>query len=81
MDLLLIYIGKQVKIERKKINLSQEEFACKVGLHRTFIGDIENGKRNISISTLQKITKSINMNISEFFSLVETNLERNENNE
>lgn len=81
MNLLLIYIGKQVKIERKKINLSQEEFAYKVGLHRTFIGDIENGKRNISISTLQKITEAINMNISEFFSLVETNLERNEKNE
>lgn len=81
MSFLLKYIGKQVRLERKKIDLSQEEFAYKTGLHRTFIGDIENGKRNISISTLEKITAPINMDISEFFSLVEKNLKENEKNE
>ena len=81
MNTLLESIGKQVKIERQKLNLSQEEFAHRVGLHRTFIGDIENGKRNISISTLEKIMLVTDISISEFFSLVEENMRRNEKNE
>lgn len=81
MSLLLKYIGKQVRIERKKMNLSQEEFADKTDLHRTFIGDIENAKRNISISTLEKILSAIEINFSDFFSLVEKNLKENEKNE
>lgn len=81
MSLLLKYIGKQVRIERKKMNLSQEEFADKTDLHRTFIGDIENANRNISISTLEKILSAIEINFSDFFSLVEKNLKENEKNE
>lgn len=70
---LITKIGLQIRSERKKLNLSQEAFANKTGLHRTFIGDIENGKRNISISTLKKIVCTFDMKLSEFFLLIEEN--------
>lgn len=75
MNCLLDKIGNQLKIERNKRNITQEELANNSGLHRTYIGDIENGKRNISIKTIEKIIRALSMEISEFFLLIENNKE------
>jgi transcriptional regulator with XRE-family HTH domain len=42
-----------------KLDLSQEETADKCGLHRTYIGTIERGKRNITLRTLQQIASAL----------------------
>ena len=60
-------VGKRIKTLRKTLNISQEEFAFKCGMDRTYITSLENGKRNISIVNLEKIAKVFNMSISEFF--------------
>lgn len=46
---------------RSERNLSQDELSGICGLHRTFIGGIERGERNITISTLEKIADSLNL--------------------
>jgi transcriptional regulator with XRE-family HTH domain len=62
---LLVEFGKRVKEERSKQNLSQEEFAEMAGVHRTYIGMIERGEKNITLSNIQKIAKALNINVSD----------------
>jgi len=61
----LIRFGEIVKIHRKANNLSQEELAAAVGLHRTYIGMIERGEKNITLLNMIKICRSFNLTISE----------------
>ncbi len=60
-------VGQRIKELRKKQGLSQEEFAFKCELDRTYITSLERGKRNISLTNLEKIAKAFNMTLSEFF--------------
>jgi transcriptional regulator with XRE-family HTH domain len=52
---ILIKFGNRVREERKKISLSQEEFADKVGVHRTYIGMIERAEKNLTLLNIQRI--------------------------
>ncbi len=54
-------IGKNIRAYREKQGLSQETFADVAGLHRTYITQIEQGKRNISIVNIFKIAKALNI--------------------
>jgi transcriptional regulator with XRE-family HTH domain len=47
------------------LGLSQEEFADVCGYHRTYIGAIERGERNITISTLEAIATALNLDVKE----------------
>lgn len=67
----LIKIGNNIKKIRKKQNLSQEELAFKSGLHRTYIGSVERGEKNITILNLIKIANSLNTELSIFFNLLD----------
>lgn len=60
-------VGQRIKELRTKQGLSQEEFAFKCDLDRTYITSLERGKRNISLENLEKISKAFNMTLSEFF--------------
>ena len=60
-------IGVRIKELRKKNGLSQEKFALKVGMDRTYFASVENGKRNISIINLEKIAKGLDISLSELF--------------
>ena len=60
-------IGVQIKELRKKNGLSQEKFALKIGMDRTYFASVENGKRNISIINLEKIAKGLDLSLSELF--------------
>ena len=60
-------VGQRIKELRTKLGLSQEEFAFKCDLDRTYITSLERGKRNISLENLEKIAKAFNMTLSEFF--------------
>ena len=50
--------------------ISQEEFAEMCGLHRTYISDIELGKRNVSLENIEKIANALNISISQLFAEV-----------
>lgn len=60
-------VGKRIKELRLAKNMSQEDFAFKCGLDRTYITSLERGKRNISLINLEKIANAFEMSLSEFF--------------
>ena len=70
---ILIAYGNAIRIIRQKRKISQEELADLCGLHRTYISDVELGKRNVSLENIDKIAYALNINISEIFIEVEHN--------
>ncbi|MDO8049283.1 helix-turn-helix transcriptional regulator [Janthinobacterium sp. SUN211] len=61
---LLQAIGEVVRTRRVAQGLSQEAFAEVVGLHRTYVGGIERGERNVTISNLSKISAKLGISLS-----------------
>ena len=57
--------GEKIKSLRKEKGLSQEKLAHLSKLDRTYIPSIESGKRNISITVLEKISNALGMTVSE----------------
>jgi transcriptional regulator with XRE-family HTH domain len=62
---ILERFGKRVRERRVAIGLSQEKFAAKCGLDRTYISGIERGQRNVSLRNIQTIAKALDTSISE----------------
>lgn len=60
-------LGARIKELRQATGLSQEKFALKIGMDRTYYASVENGKRNISVINLEKISKGLEMSLSELF--------------
>jgi transcriptional regulator with XRE-family HTH domain len=57
--------GRNLKIERVRRGLSQEEFADRIGLHRTFYGQLERGQRGFNIVELPGIARALGMRQAE----------------
>lgn len=60
-------VGKRIAALRKQKGMSQETLASKTDLHRTYVGYIEQGKRDPSIGNLHKITRALDTTIEELF--------------
>ena len=58
-------LGYNIRKARLKSGVSQEELAAKVGIHRTYIGSVERGERNIGIMNIVKIAAALNIAVSE----------------
>lgn len=48
---------------RSERELSQEQFAFEVGIHRTYISDLERGTRNPTITVVEKLAKALNVTL------------------
>lgn len=59
--------GKKVRKLRTERGYSQESFAFDCELHRTYIGCIERGEKNITITNIEKIAKALKVEISQLF--------------
>ena len=59
LENIVIVFAENVRSIRKKKGLSQEKLAELCGLHRTYIGAVERGERNITIVNLQKIADAL----------------------
>lgn len=59
--------GLAVRKRRHELDISQEELADRASVHRTYIGDIERGKRNVSLMNIEKLAKALNISISDLF--------------
>lgn len=64
---LQIAFGKRVRELRNQKKLSQVELAFKAGIDRTYMTDVENGKRNVSAQNIDKIINALEIEISDFF--------------
>ena len=64
----LMKIGNRIKFIRlNSTNLSQEEFASKLGLDRTYLSRVEAGKQNITVESLIKICNGLSVSLKDFF--------------
>ena len=63
--------GIACKYFREQINLSQEKFALKIGMDRTYYASVEAGKRNTSLQNRQKIADGFEISLSRLFEKVE----------
>lgn len=62
-----IYFWQRIRKLRTEKGLSQEEFARKCWVHRTYMGLIERGETNITLENIEKIAKTLNIEIKEIF--------------
>jgi transcriptional regulator with XRE-family HTH domain len=60
--------GDAIRSHRKALAVSQEDFAEMCGLHRTYIGQVERGEKNISFVNILKISTALRIKSSELFS-------------
>jgi transcriptional regulator with XRE-family HTH domain len=67
MDIKL-KVGQRIKILRKQLEISQEALALKADVDRTYVTDVENGRRNVSIEILERLVTALNVSFTEFFS-------------
>ena len=58
-------LGEAIREARTRQKWSQEAFAMKVGLHRTYIGSVERGERNISLENLMRIAERLGVKVSD----------------
>ena len=58
-------MGLAIRHKRVQIGISQEELAGMCGLHRTYIGSVERGERNIAIDNVIKIAQALNCKVSD----------------
>lgn len=63
----LVIFGERVKAVRKNQGLSQEELAAKADLHRTYIGMIERGEKNITLLNILKVARALNVFPGDLF--------------
>ncbi|MBL8163921.1 MAG: helix-turn-helix transcriptional regulator [Anaerolineae bacterium] len=63
--------GRVIRRLRLERGLSQEAFAAKCELHRTYIGPIERGEKNVTLETAQKLANALGVNLSEIISELE----------
>jgi transcriptional regulator with XRE-family HTH domain len=63
--------GEAVRQSRKAMKMSQEQFAEASGLHRTFIGQIEQAKKKITIETLVKVANGFAIKPSDLLKVAE----------
>lgn len=61
------WIGQRSKKLREQTGLSQEKFAMKIDMDRSYFASVEVGKRNISINNLEKIVNGFNITFEDFF--------------
>ena len=59
--------GARVRTLRTEKGWSQEDFAFECGLHRTYIGAVERGERNVSLENIKKIADTFKIDIAALF--------------
>ena len=52
---LQIVVGRNIRRLRRERGLSQEDLADEIGVHRTYMGGVERGERNLTLRTLERL--------------------------
>jgi transcriptional regulator with XRE-family HTH domain len=66
-DKVLVEFGQRIQQLRKEKNLSQEKLAEIADLHRTYIGMIERGEKNITLKNIYKISQALQICVIKLF--------------
>ena len=79
-EFLIKEFGNRIKQLRLEKNISQEKLCFLTGFHRTYIGMIERGERNISLSNIAMFAKVFELNVSELLDFKNINPNHNYEN-
>jgi transcriptional regulator with XRE-family HTH domain len=60
-------VGQRIRELRNELGISQEALANKAEIDRTYVTDVENGRRNISIENLYKLVSALEIEFKDFF--------------
>lgn len=75
---ILAALGDAMRHRRVMLGFSQETFAETVRLHRTYVGSVERGERNVSLLNLARIAGALGLRTSELLMLAEEAMDRDE---
>lgn len=67
MDARVKTFGLRVRYFRKRLGLSQDDLADKAGLHRTYVGAVERGERNIGLLNILHLADALQVPVKELF--------------
>jgi transcriptional regulator with XRE-family HTH domain len=67
-----VALGRAIRELREGIGISQETLAARSGLHRTYIGGIERGERNLSYANLLKVASALRVSPSQLLMRAES---------
>lgn len=70
---IAIRFGNAIRVIRCREGISQEELADRCELHRTYVSDVELGKRNISLKNIERLSDALNVSLVELFEEVGKN--------
>lgn len=60
-----VRLGKNVRSLREERGWSQEDYADRAGIHRTYVSDIERGRRNPTITVVEKLAQPFDVTASQ----------------
>jgi len=60
-------LGDAIRKRREALGFSQEKFADEVGMHRTYYGNVELGKNNVTLKSLLKISEGLKRKLGDLF--------------
>ncbi|ACK67820.1 transcriptional regulator, XRE family [Rippkaea orientalis PCC 8801] len=69
MDARVKAFGMRVRYFRKLLGISQDDLAEKAGMHRTYIGAIERGERNVSLLNILRLADALEIKVKELFNV------------
>ena len=76
MDDLRKDVGERIRSLRKAGGITQEELGEKAGLNYKFIGELERGRVNVSLDSLQKIAEALGVKTGDLFSMEKISVQK-----
>lgn len=64
-DELLEQVGANIRRYREKLNLNQDDFADRAGMHRAYVGMLENGRKDLRLSTLYRLAGALQVDVRD----------------
>jgi len=58
-------LGKNIRQLRTELGWSQEDYADRAGIHRTYVSEIERGKRNPTITVVEKLARPLGVSAAQ----------------
>lgn len=72
MEAIEIRFGRAVRSLRERTGISQEAFAVKAGIHRTYVSSIELGKVQVSIGIAEQLATALGVPLSKLWKVIES---------
>ena len=76
LPVLLRALGQRIRELRLAQGYSQEAFADKCGVHRTFMGTVERGESNVSFQNIVKVAQTLGVSLAVLFTDLESAAEK-----